>query len=156
MSARLAKVADPKALDASDGIRARLKITVPEAWLHKGTELEITTPKLLSCDRCDGGGCDGCERSGAFRAPKDESERTLRVLLAAQEGKGVMIRLVEPFDENEIEQLMLRVSIGDEASAGVRQLLKPVAVAQAQFNKNLLLAVAIAVLIAIAVVIFTR
>ena len=41
-------------------------IEVPEAWFLVGATLQIALPRLLSCARCDGGGCDACERRGAF------------------------------------------------------------------------------------------
>ena len=41
-------------------------IEVPENWFWVGATLQIALPRLLSCARCDGGGCDACERRGAF------------------------------------------------------------------------------------------
>src|SRR6185295_11928044 len=41
-------------------------IEVPQDWFLVGATLQIALPRLLSCARCDGGGCDACERRGAF------------------------------------------------------------------------------------------
>ncbi len=43
-----------------------LRVDVPAAWLQQGVTVEIELPRLLSCARCDGGGCDACGRRGAF------------------------------------------------------------------------------------------
>jgi hypothetical protein len=146
----LAKVADPGALDAAAGPRGRVKITVPLAWLNDGAELEIITPRLLSCDRCGGGGCDGCERSGAFRGPKDEAKRTLRVSLAPQDESGVVIRLASPFDEGEIDQLMVRVTAGQTASQGVRLVPKLALVVPPKLDMRLVAAAAVLALLVLA------
>src|SRR5690242_3451348 len=74
----LGRVVDPRALDASSGARARLRVGVPAAWLAEGGELELRVPARLACARCDGGGCDGCARSGALRAPEPASARVVR------------------------------------------------------------------------------
>jgi len=116
----LAKVADPEALAASSGPRARLKITVPRRWLREGAEIEVTAPKLLSCDRCD-----GCDRSGALRAPAKRWARLVSVELPTDMEEAIQIRLVEPFDDCDIEQLMLRVVPGDDSSKGVRRIARP-------------------------------
>jgi hypothetical protein len=41
-------------------------IEVPQSWFLQGATLQIQLPRLLSCARCDGGGCDACGRRGAF------------------------------------------------------------------------------------------
>ena len=66
----LGRVVDPGALDLSAGPRARLSVEVPEAWLAEGADVAVTAPARLVCARCDGGGCDGCARSGALRSPE--------------------------------------------------------------------------------------
>lgn len=72
-------------------------VDVPEAWLREGVRLEIDLPRLLSCQRCEGGGCDLCERKGAFsRHQTDCGEEPLRVQLPASAGADVspvMLRL---------------------------------------------------------------
>jgi hypothetical protein len=41
-------------------------IVVPAPWLEQGASIEVQLPRLLPCARCLGGGCDLCERKGAF------------------------------------------------------------------------------------------
>ena len=41
-------------------------IVVPAPWLEQGASIEVQLPRLLPCARCVGGGCDLCERKGAF------------------------------------------------------------------------------------------
>ena len=93
-----------------------MHIVVPRGW----RAVEVTTPKLLSCDRCDGGGCDGCDRRGAFRAPADEKARRLSLTLPSHQGDGLVLRLPQPFVDHTVEQLMVRVTYGEAPSAGVR------------------------------------
>jgi hypothetical protein len=123
----LGRVTDPAALAAVRGPRARLSITVPAAWLDGPLSLEIEAPRLLPCDRCDGGGCDGCERSGALRAPEEASGRRLLVRLPAEIGEGVMVRLAAPFDGSPIEQLLVAVRVAEAPSACVRRVEAAVA-----------------------------
>lgn len=53
-------------LNQPRGADVLLVVNVPEVWLRQGASLELSLPRLLSCVRCDGGGCDLCERKGAF------------------------------------------------------------------------------------------
>jgi len=127
--ATLARVTDPKALAADEGARARLAVKVPEAWIASGAEIAVTAPRLLSCDRCGGGGCDGCDRSGALRAPHDEGARTIVVRLPGRmPGKEALrLRLPAPFDDGAIAQLILTVNVAPEPDERVRRLdLAPV------------------------------
>jgi hypothetical protein len=41
-------------------------VEVPARWLAEGATVEIRLPRLLPCARCEGGGCDVCQRKGAF------------------------------------------------------------------------------------------
>jgi hypothetical protein len=41
-------------------------IEVPMEWLEEGASVSIVLPRLLTCARCEGGGCDVCGRKGAF------------------------------------------------------------------------------------------
>jgi hypothetical protein len=117
--AKLGRVTDPNSLDASEGSRAALRIVVPEGWLRDGAELEVTAPKKLSCDRCDGGGCDGCGRSGALLAPDEPDDRRLSLHLPGGHAEGLQLRIVDPFQDAEIEQVIVTVQPGLEASTGV-------------------------------------
>lgn len=131
MKGSLGRVLDPSAADADPGPRARLRLDVPETWLTEGAELELTVPSLLACARCDGGGCDGCARSGAVRAPEDAAERTLRAHLPSLAGTpGVALRITHPFGPNHpLAQLHLELRGAAVASAGVRRVDAPAVVA---------------------------
>lgn len=41
-------------------------VEVPMEWLEEGASISIGLPRLLTCARCEGGGCDVCGRKGAF------------------------------------------------------------------------------------------
>jgi hypothetical protein len=129
MSEPLARVVDKYALDSSDGGRARLKVTVPTSWLSEGARLAITAPKLLACARCDGGGCDACDRSGALRGPRAPERREIQLELpSSDDGNGVILRLQRPFEEGEIDQLLVQIRTGSEPSRGVTRI-SPIVVA---------------------------
>jgi hypothetical protein len=122
----LARVVDPAALDSAPGARGRVRVVVPDAWAREQAEIEIVAPARVPCARCDGGGCDGCARSGALRTPGDAAARTLRVRLPERVGEGVALRLHHPFGEDAgIEQLVLTLVAGDEPSQGVSRLPAP-------------------------------
>lgn len=130
MAEQLAKVVDKDALDSSEGAQGRLKITVPAAWLADGAELSVAAPKLVSCARCDGGGCDSCGRSGALSGPRKPELRNLRLTLPSSDS-GVVLRLVKPFEQGEIDQLLVQVKKGEEPSKGVSRV-EPVVVPTAE------------------------
>ena len=120
---QLAQVVDPQALDAAQGSRVRMTIDVPPQWLRDGAQLEVTVPKRLLCDHCEGGGCDACGRSGALRVPVPSEAQPLRISLPANAPENVQLRLVDPFQTRDagIEQLILRVQARPGgASKGVR------------------------------------
>ncbi|HHH29354.1 MAG TPA: hypothetical protein ENK57_13555 [Polyangiaceae bacterium] len=156
MAEQLAKVVDKEALDSSEGAQGRLKITVPAAWLADGAELSVAAPKLVSCARCDGGGCDSCGRSGALSGPREPELRNLRLALPSSD-RAVVLRLVKPFEQGEIDQLLVQVKTGEEPSKGVSRVgpavvppVDPVVVplAAAPWGKVALVAAAIAAVIA--------
>ncbi|MEZ4444184.1 MAG: hypothetical protein R3B72_34245 [Polyangiaceae bacterium] len=122
----LGRVVDKQALDESEGTRASVALVVPAGWLTEGAQLEVLPAKLLACARCDGGGCDGCDRSGALRAPRDEEARRFRLTLpSGAPASGVLLRLVKPFEEGEIDQLLVRVKAGESPSKGVTRIVAP-------------------------------
>jgi hypothetical protein len=127
--AELAQVIDREVLDTSSGARGRLRLAIPAAWARNGGEVEITVPSRVACARCDGGGCDGCERSGAHRTPNDPGQRTLRLRLPEHLDSCVTLRLVRPFgDQAPLDQLLVELSAGNDASPGiVRITLTPTA-----------------------------
>jgi hypothetical protein len=51
---------EPRGPDVLHGIE------VPMEWLEEGASVSIVLPRLLTCARCEGGGCDVCGRKGAF------------------------------------------------------------------------------------------
>ncbi len=118
----LARVTDPDALQAAQGPRAQLSIQVPQRWFATGVELELVAPKRLACQRCEGGGCDSCHRTGVWRTPPEEMCRTLRLHLPVCQRGGVTLRLVAPFEDSEIDQLFVNIRSGDNPSKGVRRL----------------------------------
>lgn len=63
----LGPVIDTDAIARADGTLGVLKVDVIEEWLVDGVTLELVVSRLLTCGRCDGGGCDGCNKSGAIR-----------------------------------------------------------------------------------------
>lgn len=147
----LGQVVDPEALDASAGARGRIRIEVPASWMNEGSAIEVAVPASILCDRCDGGGCDGCGRSGALRAPDDPRGRAVRLQVPAGSGGGVAVRIVRPFgDEAAIEQLIIEVRAGASPSQGV--VRRSPALARANTNTNSKNTIAIRVALALAVV----
>jgi hypothetical protein len=124
MAEELGRLLDPKALDVAEGARARLAIEVPSDWLAVAVRVRVVAPRKLSCARCDGGGCDGCGRSGIVNAPDDPSARALEASLPRRTtGGGFALRLVEPFGASAgITQLFLEVRVSERASANVERL----------------------------------
>jgi hypothetical protein len=53
-------------LDEPRGPDVLLNVEVPMEWLEEGASVSIVLPRLLTCARCEGGGCDVCGRKGAF------------------------------------------------------------------------------------------
>ena len=154
MAKPLAQVTDVDALDAHDGTCARVTITVPSAWA--GATLAIVVPRRMSCERCGGGGCDSCDRSGALRAP-DEA-RELRLTLPCPVGDGALIRVPAPFADPSIEQLIVELKIG-ELSAGVSRISPPtraLAVVSPSRPPPLVIALALVLVIALGVLITLR
>ena len=118
----LARVTAPEQLDRATGPLAKLELQVPASWLADGCALEVAVPKLLCCARCDGGGCDRCDRGGALRAPAEVSQRTIHLSLPGDHATAVQLRIVAPFDDSDIEQLLVQILPGAPTSAGVRRI----------------------------------
>ncbi len=53
-------------LDEPRGPDVLHAVEVPMEWLEEGANIEVMLPRLLTCARCEGGGCDACGRKGAF------------------------------------------------------------------------------------------
>jgi hypothetical protein len=123
---QLGKLLDRDALDGDGGARAKVKIEVPAAWAAGAALVEVSVPRTLVCARCEGGGCDGCGRSGALRGPAEAAARVVRVRLPAALGDGVAMRIAEPFGRAEtITQLWIEVRPALAPSASVRRLSGP-------------------------------
>lgn len=127
----LGRVLDPGTLDAAAGPRARLRVDVPAAWLAEGADLVVTAPARLACARCDGGGCDACERSGALRAPSDAGDRLVRATVSPSSAqRTIALRIPHPFGQaHGIEQLLLELRAAASPSPCVARVEPPVQVA---------------------------
>ena len=77
----------PRGPDASHRIR------VPKDWLEKGSVIELELPRNLVCRKCEGGGCDACDRSGAVTLRARGERGDVDAVLPESEGSG---RGVEP------------------------------------------------------------
>ena len=118
----LARVTDPAQLDQATGPQAKLELRVPASWLVEGCAVEVAVPKLLCCARCDGGGCDSCGRGGALRAPAELSQRTIQMSLPGEHTTAVQLRIAQPFDDSEIDQLLVHLHPGAPTTTGVRRV----------------------------------
>jgi hypothetical protein len=122
----LGQLLDPRALDACTGPRARLRVEVPAAWLAEGAEVAVTAPSRLACAHCEGGGCDGCGRSGALRAPAEAEARVVRACLPSGELRAIAVRIQHPFGAGHgIVQLLLEVRASAAPSACVARIGAP-------------------------------
>jgi hypothetical protein len=59
-------------------------VEVPISWFAEGACIEVRLPRLLSCARCEGGGCDLCGRRGAFEQAASGAPSEIAVTLPAQ------------------------------------------------------------------------
>lgn len=59
-------------------------VEAPEQWFSEGASIEVRLPRLLSCARCEGGGCDQCGRRGAFEREAAGAPELVEVTLPAQ------------------------------------------------------------------------
>ncbi len=112
------RLLDPDALDRKRTPRARTSIVVPQRWLREGARLEVALAARLKCDACDGGGCDACARSGAFKLPDDR--RPISVTLPRVTDDYLAVRVTNPFGDREPTLLIVHVAAGEAPSEGVR------------------------------------
>jgi hypothetical protein len=110
------RLLDPAALDQKRSPRGRVSIVVPTEWLREGARLEVKVPARVRCDLCDGGGCDACDRSGAYRV----EETNVAVTLPRVTDDVLAIRVTNAFADKEPALLVVRVAAGNEASTGVQ------------------------------------
>jgi len=84
-------------LDEARGPDVLCSIEVPAAWFEVGATLQISLPRLLSCARCDGGGCDACGRRGAFEQHSSGIANEVAIVLPIQPaGSSTAVRLRLP------------------------------------------------------------
>lgn len=120
MNQQLARVLDPKQVDDSADPIGKMSIEVPDAWA--GCAVALSVPRLLPCGACDGGGCDRCGRSGALRRSADSSEDELELTLPAPLDGPVRVRLVRPFDDDELGILLIDIVPAELPSPSCRRL----------------------------------
>jgi hypothetical protein len=117
------RVLDPSALDArAKEPRGRASIVVPTAWLREGARLELELPKRLRCDLCDGGGCDACASSGAYRLEIDAAKAMVSLTLPRVTDDHLALRITNPVatTEGAPKLLVVHVAAGEAPSPGVR------------------------------------
>jgi hypothetical protein len=114
----LGRVLDPEAIHAMTGPSGRLELRVSPGW--GGRMVEVVAPARVACSRCDGGGCDACNRSGAIKLDPSPARRTLTVCLPRDLSGGVALRIVHPFGEGgALEVLVLEVRPSDVPDSNV-------------------------------------
>lgn len=113
----LGRLLDPDALDAKVGEpRGRVSIVVPTKWLREGARLAVALPQKLRCDICDGGGCDACARSGAYRLPDERPP--LAITLPRVTDDVLALRVQNPIAGETPTLLVVRIAAGIDPSAG--------------------------------------
>ena len=120
----LARVLDKEALASATGKAGRTSLRVPAAWLAHGDTIELVVPAMLQCARCDGGGCDACERSGGLRLDGDAATRRVRLVLPKRTDESAfVVRLVQPLgDVVALDQLEVQIAVGELATAGCTRI----------------------------------
>jgi hypothetical protein len=104
----LGRVTDPTALDDERGAVGEYETFAPRAWCGRRARLEL--PRNVRCRTCSGGGCDRCERSGAYRLASDPAGRTIELDLPAASKVRVAVRVPHPFgDASPLKQLIVLV-----------------------------------------------
>ena len=104
------------------------RIRVPRGWLTEGATIEVVLPRNLTCARCDGGGCDACDRSGAItvRGRDDPPDLVPVNLPAGERNTPFLIRVPEygglPAEGTTMTRglLLLRVEPSSHVDPGVR------------------------------------
>lgn len=73
------------------------RIRVPKSWLEHGSVIELELPRNLTCRKCEGGGCDACERSGAVTLrDRGEPPDLVEVKLPARtDSESFVVRIPE-------------------------------------------------------------
>ncbi len=111
----LARVFDESEITRIPGGRASFEISVLEGWANRTCEIDV--PRRLACATCEGGGCDACERRGAYRLEESDDERRVDVRLPSVLAGRTRIRIGQPFGATSvIGVLLLDVVLGEEPS----------------------------------------
>jgi hypothetical protein len=153
----LGRVLDPNELDRADGQRGRLTIDVLTEWLVAGDTVELVAPARIVCARCEGGGCDACERSGALRLNGDVTARTIRLTLPPTTSSRVLVRLLRPLgDDAGLEQLSVEVRASSTPGASCRRVEPATSRGPSLTLRSVALGIAIVVLFALAVAVSAR
>ncbi len=119
----LARIVDVADASLRAGPAGRIAVTVPRAWLEEGALVEVALPTLLACSACDGGGCDGCARSGAHRIEQPAHERRIQVALTPTRAEAVALRLLDPLGGGAgLAVLVVELRGGEVTSAGCRRV----------------------------------
>lgn len=84
-------------LDQPRGPDVMHTVEVPSVWFTEEASIEVRLPRLLTCARCEGGGCDVCARRGAFEHGASGTPGEVAVTLPLQEpDKAAPVRLRLP------------------------------------------------------------
>jgi len=120
--AELARTLDRQSLDDDPGPRVRLQLVVPLAWARAGATVRVVAPVRVGCARCDGGGCDGCGRAGAYKLSPSPGERAFELTLPrGLSSDGAELRVALPFGaESPIAQALCQVRLGEAPSGCTR------------------------------------
>jgi hypothetical protein len=103
-----------------------MAVEVPLAWGQPGAELEIDVPARVTCARCDGGGCDACDRTGALRLFEGETAPTLRLRFSSAIGDGVVVRVDDPIgDRDRLDQMLVTIRPARAPSPNCRRVFGP-------------------------------
>lgn len=127
MSQALGRVLQKDELEGPRGPDGRHRVTVPERWLADGLWIELDLPRMLECAKCNGGGCDACDRSGAVVTRGRKELPELVEVKLPESTQGVTLRLPRRGGlpgteaENLARGILLLVVVpGETASDGVR------------------------------------
>ncbi len=149
----LGRVVDRDELDRASGAWIRVDVSVPPAWALEGGSVEVEAPERVPCARCDGGGCDGCGRSGAIRLSPEPRDRTFELGLPSSLERAVTIRVTKPFGDASDVGLVLCALRPSETPARCRRIAQLAVVPRSTPDQSLVryaVPIAIAVLGAVA------
>ena len=125
---QLGRVTEDLAEDRAPDVR--LTVAVPLQWLQQGSSIEVTIPRLVSCEACGGGGCDACDRRGALvTRERHAAEETTVIHLPIESAPGTSVRLVQqgalPANDVQARGCLLVVFDEGDPSGSVRQISVP-------------------------------